>query len=87
MPLSVYEKNSQTQFHTRNLFLTTLNLFFMDTKTISTSMRDGFLLLMKNPDNAAKMQEEIDQVIGRNQPPKYEDHLEMPYTEAVIHKS
>lgn len=33
------------------------------------------------------MQEEIDQVIGRNQPPKYEDHLEMPYTEAVIHES
>lgn len=42
MPLSVYEKNSQTQFHTRNLFLTAPNLFFTDTETISTTMRYGF---------------------------------------------
>ncbi|XP_056384096.1 cytochrome P450 2D17-like [Hyla sarda] len=80
------KEDSGSSLNEGNLLMTIYDLFMAGTETTSTTLRWALLYMILYPDVQSKVQEEIDEVIGRERTPTMGDMLQMPYTNAVIHE-
>ncbi|KAB0346977.1 hypothetical protein FD754_011834 [Muntiacus muntjak] len=78
--------NKQSEFTVDNLITTLWDVLTAGIETTSITLRYGLLLLLKHPEVTAKVQEEINRVVGRSRSPCMQDRSCMPYTDAVIHE-
>ncbi|KAL6471224.1 hypothetical protein MHYP_G00198740 [Metynnis hypsauchen] len=78
--------NPNTEFNHNNLMSTLWNLLSAGSETTSSTLRHSLLLMMKHPDIQARVQKEIDEVVGSDRCPSIDDRQNMPYTDAVIHE-
>ncbi|XP_036024450.1 cytochrome P450 2C26 isoform X2 [Onychomys torridus] len=80
------EENNPLSWQFEHLATTLNDLFGAGTETTSTTLRYALLLLLKHPHVTAKVQKEIDRVVGRHRSPCMKDRNHMPYTDAMIHE-
>merc|ERR1712066_226554 len=67
-----------------NLTNNLMDLFMAGSETTSTTLTWAMLFMVRYPQVQARIQEELDRVIGRNRNPSLKDRLSLPYIEAVI---
>ncbi|KAG7232515.1 hypothetical protein INR49_008776 [Caranx melampygus] len=77
---------ANSHFHNENLLKSVTNLFSAGTETTATTLKMGLLLMAKNPNIQAQVQEELSSVVGSRQV-QVEDRKNLPFTNAVIHET
>ncbi|KAM9280119.1 cytochrome P450 2J2-like [Cariama cristata] len=82
----IAKDNGSSCFQEENLVECTLDLLFAGTETTSTTLRWALLYMAIYPEIQARVQAEIDAVVGQTRQPALEDRSNMPYTNAVIHE-
>ncbi|NXK03470.1 CP2J2 protein, partial [Herpetotheres cachinnans] len=82
----IAKDNDDGTFQEKNLVACASDLLFAGTETTSTTIRWALLYMAMYPEIQARVQTEIDTVIGQLRQPALEDRNNMPYTNAVIHE-
>ncbi|XP_035315954.1 cytochrome P450 2D27 isoform X2 [Cricetulus griseus] len=76
----------ESSFNDENLRMVVVDLFTAGIVTTSTTLSWALLLMILHPDVQSRVQQEIDDVIGKVRHPEMADQARMPYTNAVIHE-
>ncbi|CAN7942030.1 unnamed protein product, partial [Ixodes hexagonus] len=80
-----HENDPDSSFQTRFLFGNVFHLFGAGSNTVMATIQWHLLTFAKFPDTVqAEIQAEIDEVVGRERQPVWEDRNKMPYTMAAI---
>ncbi|XP_031345332.1 probable cytochrome P450 304a1 isoform X2 [Photinus pyralis] len=74
-------------FNEMQMIWTAIDFFFPSPNVIGPSLNMLWARLCNHPEVQAKIQTEIEQVVGRARLPNLDDRKNMPYTEAVIRES
>ncbi|XP_032094910.1 cytochrome P450 2C5-like [Thamnophis elegans] len=69
-----------------DLVMSVFQLFIAGTETTSSSISCALVILARFSDVQAKMQQEIDDIVGANRAPSMEDRMKLHYTNAFIHE-
>uniref|UniRef100_A0A8C6XUX3 Cytochrome P450 family 2 subfamily W member 1 n=1 Tax=Naja naja TaxID=35670 RepID=A0A8C6XUX3_NAJNA len=80
------QSGKKNLFHNPNVVASVLDLVMAGTETTATTLQWAILLMMKYPEIQRKVQQEIQQVLGSERLPVYEDRKQMPFTNAMIHE-
>ncbi|XP_029289152.1 cytochrome P450 2F2-like [Cottoperca gobio] len=80
------EKEDGSTFSEAQLTMYALDLHFAGTDTTSNTILTGFLYLMTYPHIQERCQQEIDEVLEGKAQASFDDRLNMPYMQAVIHE-
>ncbi|NXE65551.1 CP2J2 protein, partial [Calcarius ornatus] len=84
--LEISKDHDGNTFQEEHLTACSLDLMFAGTETTSSTLRWALLFMATHPEIQARVQAEIDAVIGQARPPALEDRNSLHYTNAVIHE-
>ncbi|XP_022080874.1 cytochrome P450 2J6-like [Acanthaster planci] len=79
-------KGQPTFMNPISLFHSVSGLFGAGTETTTTTLQWVLLYMIAYPEIQAKVQQELDSVVGRDRPPQLSDKPQLVFTQAVLHE-
>ncbi|XP_015281482.1 PREDICTED: cytochrome P450 2D17-like [Gekko japonicus] len=78
--------NPKSSFNEHNLIKIILEMFVAGLGTTTSTKLWGLLKMVLHPEVQKQVHKEIEEVLGKDNPPMMEDQPNLPYTNAVIHE-
>ncbi|XP_055379657.1 probable cytochrome P450 303a1 [Condylostylus longicornis] len=77
----------KSSFSEEQLLAVCLDMFLAGSETTNKSLGFAFLHMVRDPTIQKKAQDEIDSVIGRERLPTWDDRVNLPYCDAIVHEA